>query len=224
MGRLMRMIPALALVAFACSPGQPDRGDSAAPPAGATAADTAVPLPAAGPAAPLDTTPAPPPVVRSPGAAPGRAARRPPPPAAVTPSPSAPDSGRKFGPKDGLHIDPARPPRDPSLPRPPMLSAQRYSPLESEARKLASTTGCARASQCRTAPLGAKACGGPRAYLVYCPFSTDTVALFRKLGELERAEQEYNRRSGMASTCEFLTPPATGVVGGRCAAIEANTP
>jgi hypothetical protein len=69
---------------------------------------------------------------------------------------------------------------------------------------------------CRTAPVGWRSCGGPRTYLVYCAASTDTVALFRKLAELEKAERAYNLRSGMMSTCEFRMPPTVKLQGGRC--------
>ena len=81
-----------------------------------------------------------------------------------------------------------------------------------------STTGCATATACRTAPVGSRGCGGPRSYVVYCPASTDTAALLRKLAELERAEREYNEREGVVSTCEMRMPPAVTAQGGSCAA------
>jgi hypothetical protein len=89
--------------------------------------------------------------------------------------------------------------------------------LEREARALAKVDGCAEARQCRTAPVGSRACGGPRDYLVYCALTTDSAALFRKLSELEAAEQVYNKQAGLVSTCEFRMPPPVGTVGGRCA-------
>jgi hypothetical protein len=93
----------------------------------------------------------------------------------------------------------------------------RLARLEREARALAATT-CDAASSCRTAPVGWRACGGPRDYVVYCAAGTDTVALLRTLEELKRAEAEYNERTGMASTCEMRLPPSVGLQGGRCAA------
>jgi hypothetical protein len=92
----------------------------------------------------------------------------------------------------------------------------RLAQLEREARAIAKTTGCSSVSACRTAPVGAKACGGPRSYIVYCAASTDTTALFRKLRELETAEKAYNKKSGMMSTCEFRLPPKTVLNGERC--------
>ena len=94
----------------------------------------------------------------------------------------------------------------------------RLARLEREARSLAKTTGCDAASSCRTAPVGWRGCGGPRSYIVYCPASTDTVALLRKLEELKRAEMEYNDREGVASTCEMRMPPGVTVQAGSCVA------
>lgn len=88
--------------------------------------------------------------------------------------------------------------------------------LEADARALANATGCASSGGCRTAPVGSRACGGPRTYLVYCAATTDSVALFRKLGELKVAEEKANAASGMASTCEFRMPPALSADGGSC--------
>jgi hypothetical protein len=92
--------------------------------------------------------------------------------------------------------------------------------LEAEARLLARTAGCAAAGQCRTAPVGSRPCGGPRTYLAYCAATTDTAALLAKLDELRRAEDEYNRKSGMMSTCEFRTPPRVELAGGSCRMVE----
>jgi hypothetical protein len=97
----------------------------------------------------------------------------------------------------------------------------RVAQLESDARALAKTSGCSGTSQCRTAPIGAKACGGPRTYLAYCAATTDSVALYKKLGELSAAEKEYNKSTGMMSTCEFRMPPAVSLQGGSC---RANSP
>lgn len=88
--------------------------------------------------------------------------------------------------------------------------------LEREARALAKAEGCATADACRTAPLGSRACGGPRAYVVYCAATTDSVALYRTLDSLRDAESAFNQRSGMVSTCEMRLPPMPEARGGRC--------
>jgi hypothetical protein len=100
----------------------------------------------------------------------------------------------------------------------PATQEARVRELEQQARALARTDGCDQASQCATAPVGAKACGGPRTYLVYCRATTDEAALLRALDELKRAEEEYNRAAGLASDCMFVTPPAVRLEGGTCMA------
>jgi hypothetical protein len=93
---------------------------------------------------------------------------------------------------------------------------ERLSRLEREARALAHTDGCDSLAQCRTAPVGWRSCGGPRTYLVYCAATTDTVALFRKLAELEAAEKEYNLKSGLMSSCIMREPPRVSLRGRSC--------
>jgi hypothetical protein len=90
--------------------------------------------------------------------------------------------------------------------------------LEAEARALVKAAGCNTDDQCRTAPVGSRGCGGPRYYLTYCARSTDSVALFRKLGEVESAERAFNEKYKIASTCEFRMPPAVGVAARECTA------
>jgi hypothetical protein len=97
----------------------------------------------------------------------------------------------------------------------------RIAQLEAEARALAKMTGCNADGGCRTAPVGERACGGPRDYIVYCAATTDSVALFKKLDALKAAEIEVNKSSNAMSTCEFRMPPKTAAIGGRCKAAGA---
>jgi hypothetical protein len=90
--------------------------------------------------------------------------------------------------------------------------------IEEQAKALVKADGCTAADQCRSAPVGSRGCGGPRYYLVYCARTTDSAALFRKLGEVESAERAYNARYQIASTCEFRMPPDVALGGGICAA------
>lgn len=90
--------------------------------------------------------------------------------------------------------------------------------LEQEARSLANPAGCAESGQCRAMPVGAKACGGPRYYLPYCPLTTDAAALQRKLEEVRNAEQQFNQKYGVISDCSFVSEPALTSAGGACQA------
>lgn len=89
--------------------------------------------------------------------------------------------------------------------------------LEDEAKAIAKISGCT-SSECRAAAVGSRACGGPRYYVPYCAKTTDSVALFRKLDEVAKAEQAYNKKYNLASTCEFRMPPLVEAVGGSCVA------
>lgn len=89
--------------------------------------------------------------------------------------------------------------------------------LEGEAKGIAKTAGCT-SSDCKSAPVGSKACGGPRDYLPYCAKTTDSAALYRKLDEVATSEKAYNRKYNLASTCEFRMPPTVEAVGGVCTA------
>jgi hypothetical protein len=90
--------------------------------------------------------------------------------------------------------------------------------LEDRAKALVKADGCSSAAQCRTAPVGSRACGGPRYYLVYCSQTTDSAALFQKLEAVASAERAYNQRYNIASTCEFRMPPTVALSGESCQA------
>ncbi len=103
-------------------------------------------------------------------------------------------------------------------PDPPITKTE-LDRMKSEARALANPSGCESSGQCASAPMGAKPCGGPWEYVVYCPLTTDTGALFRALEAVEKAEREYNETSGVVSDCMFVTPPDIEIVGGNCRAV-----
>jgi hypothetical protein len=90
--------------------------------------------------------------------------------------------------------------------------------LEDQAKALGKIDGCSSASDCRTAAVGSRACGGPRYYLVYCSRTTDSAALFKKLDAVAAAEREYNAKYQLVSTCEFRMPPKVALNGTSCQA------
>lgn len=92
--------------------------------------------------------------------------------------------------------------------------------IEDQAKAIAKTSGCSSVSECRTAPVGNRPCGGPRYYIPYCATSTDSVALFRKLGEVAAAEDAHNRKYQLASTCEFRMPAPLTLAGGECRMVQ----
>ncbi len=90
--------------------------------------------------------------------------------------------------------------------------------LEAQAKAIAKIEGCASSSDCKSAPVGSRACGGPRYYIPWCAKTTDSVALYEKLGEVSAAEQAYNKKYNLASTCEFRMPPDVVAQAGSCVA------
>lgn len=88
--------------------------------------------------------------------------------------------------------------------------------LEQQARAIARQDGCDRLDQCATAPVGAKACGGPRTHLVYCRATTNEQELYRVLEELRLAEEAYIREAGIGSDCAFIGPPSVTLAGSSC--------
>lgn len=93
--------------------------------------------------------------------------------------------------------------------------------LEAEARALVETEGCTDVSQCRAAPVGAQACGGPRDFVVYCSATTDEKELLRALKRLEQREERFNRQCDVVSICIFVAEPQLELVDGVC---QAATP
>jgi hypothetical protein len=87
--------------------------------------------------------------------------------------------------------------------------------LEQEAMNLV-RTDCPDVSLCRTAPVGALACGGPRDYVVYCAATTPEQELLRALARLERREERFNRQCDVVSICIFIPPPPVELVDGQC--------
>jgi hypothetical protein len=88
--------------------------------------------------------------------------------------------------------------------------------LEAESKAIAKIEGCVGPSECRTAPVGSRACGGPRYYIPWCSTTTDSAALYAKLAKVAEAEQAFNRKHSLASTCEMRMPPDVVSSGGAC--------
>jgi hypothetical protein len=77
---------------------------------------------------------------------------------------------------------------------------------------------CAGATDCAAAPVGAKACGGPRDYWVYCRTATDEAALLAKLEQARLLEARYNELTRSGWDCGLTHAPAEfSIENGRCA-------
>ena len=90
--------------------------------------------------------------------------------------------------------------------------------LEDQAKAIAKTAGCSTSSECRSAPVGSKGCGGPRYYIPWCAKSTDSAALYAKLDQVATAEKAFNKKYQIMSTCEYRLAPTVQVIAGACTA------
>ena len=88
--------------------------------------------------------------------------------------------------------------------------------LASELRALIGPAACSSDAQCRTVAIGAKACGGPSAYLAWSTRNTDA----ERVAALARRQSEAQHRelvsSGMRSTCSVVSDPGASCFAGRC--------
>ena len=96
---------------------------------------------------------------------------------------------------------------------PPEPASQR---LARELRAAIGPASCSSDAQCRSLPVGAKACGGPAGYWALATEGTDAArvqALARQQAEAQKREIEA---SGMLSDCRVMTDPGAACVARRC--------
>lgn len=90
------------------------------------------------------------------------------------------------------------------------------SPALAELRALGRAADCTADQQCRTVPVGAKACGGPESYLAYSTARTSPEKA-KALAERYRKEREAdNKASGLVSDCRYLMDPGAQCRAGTC--------
>ncbi|MDM5179668.1 hypothetical protein PO883_20975 [Massilia sp. DJPM01] len=75
---------------------------------------------------------------------------------------------------------------------------------------------CDNASQCRTLPVGSKACGGPAGFLPWSTKRSNGELLARLAAEQAAAEKKVNEKSGMMSTCSVEQDPGATCSAGKC--------
>jgi hypothetical protein len=81
---------------------------------------------------------------------------------------------------------------------------------------------CDTNQQCRTLPVGQRACGGPESFLAYSTKHSDTEKLLRLAAQDSAASKAQNERSGMISTCQAITDPGASCSAGHCVAGNAS--
>jgi len=131
--------------------------------------------------------------------------------ASAPPAPPAPPSAAQAAPAPA----PAAP-VSPSAPAPAQAPAAKQDDLLAQIRGLIGTASCTDASQCRTLPIGARACGGPEGYLAYSTSSAPEAEL-KALAERHKQQRaDFHAKSGMMSNCRYMPDPGAVCVAGTC--------
>lgn len=88
--------------------------------------------------------------------------------------------------------------------------------LGRELRELVGPAACRSDAQCRSLPVGAKACGGPAGFLAWSTDGTDAARLQALAARQAAAQRREQEASGMRSNCAVVADPGAACVAGRC--------
>lgn len=97
----------------------------------------------------------------------------------------------------------------------------RMEELGSGIREAAASPACTTSEQCKTAAVGAKACGGPQAYVPYSTTDIDEQRFLADVKEFNELSRLYTRHRsvelGVMSDCMLVTDPGAVCVDSHCA-------
>lgn len=131
--------------------------------------------------------------------------------ASAPPVPPAPTPVAQAAPAPAAPTPPA-----PAPAPPPQAPATKQDDLLAQIRALIGNASCTDASQCRTLPIGARACGGPEGYLAYSTSSAPEAEL-KALAERHKQERaDFHAKSGVMSNCRYMPDPGAVCVAGTC--------
>lgn len=88
--------------------------------------------------------------------------------------------------------------------------------LAEELRTLIGPAACTEDSQCRSLPVGAKACGGPAGYWAWSTQGTDVQRVTELAARQAQAARQEVEASGMRSNCAIAVEPGVACVANRC--------
>lgn len=94
---------------------------------------------------------------------------------------------------------------------------QKLAQMGKEIQEFAKNKACSNGDDCRTMPMGAKACGGPTNYIIYALSKTDEKVLTEKVKQYTDFQKELNIKYNRSSDCLFLSPPTVDCLNGVCA-------
>jgi hypothetical protein len=103
----------------------------------------------------------------------------------------------------------------------PSVPASPGQALLADVQRLIGRAACTADAQCRSLALGARACGGPDAYVAWSVLGTDEAALRRAAGRYGQWQAQAQARRSVASICMVEADP--GAVCARDAAAGAQS-
>ncbi|RZL35944.1 MAG: hypothetical protein EOP35_12075 [Rubrivivax sp.] len=98
----------------------------------------------------------------------------------------------------------------------PAASEPESARLDRELRDLIGPAACSADAQCRSLPVGIKACGGTAGYLAWSTAGTDGTRLKALAARRAEAQQREPGASGRVSNCAVVADPGAACVEGRC--------
>ncbi len=91
--------------------------------------------------------------------------------------------------------------------------------LQEEIELLIDAGVCSENSDCDYLAFGSKACGGPKAYLVFST-AIDVALLQQKVATYNALENAFNKKWGIISDCSVVLPPTSvACINGNCKAV-----
>lgn len=100
----------------------------------------------------------------------------------------------------------------------PMEAAYRRVEAAFAAARAVAKTRCGAETECRSLPMGSRACGGPQTHVVFCASTTDVAELERRVKAATRLEEAFNAAWRVGSACSVAPVPRVRLVDGACVA------
>lgn len=110
----------------------------------------------------------------------------------------------------------------PQVPNAPAAPATAAAPPDEAAALLAQIRAeigdapCSSHAQCRTLPIGSRACGGPASWWAWSTANASAERLQGWAQRLEQVERDRQARQGLMSTCVVVPDPGASCVAQRC--------
>lgn len=84
------------------------------------------------------------------------------------------------------------------------------------------SAACQKQADCRTLPVGAKACGGPARWVAWSAAQSDGAQLQAWAAELDALQRQRQAAEGLMSTCSIVPDPGAVCRAGQCVLAQAN--